>query len=153
TPCRQRSLPPDKFWPGGSETQGDRPAERMPTTITCCTSTALAAPAIRGGQAAHSSSTSGRRVGSEHRLLSGVRRPQVFATLVGTTQGTTFHVGLVLTALGFGFRHGIDWDHIAALTDIVGSHKESRRSMICATFYALGHALMVLALGLAAIVL
>lgn len=77
----------------------------------------------------------------------------MFVTLFGTTQETTFHVGLVLAALGFGFRHGIDWDHIAALTDIVGSHKESRRSMICATFYALGHALMVLTLGLAAIVL
>src|ERR687887_508807 len=64
-----------------------------------------------------------------------------------------FHIGLVLTAFGFGFRHGIDWDHIAALTDITGSQGESRRSMILATWYALGHALMVFVLGFAAIVL
>jgi len=61
-------------------------------------------------------------------------------------------VGLVITAFGFGFRHGIDWDHIAALTDITGSQDEARRSMVLATMYALGHALVVLALGVAAIV-
>ena len=64
-----------------------------------------------------------------------------------------FHVGLVLTAFGFGFRHGIDWDHIAALTDITSSQEEPRRSMWFATLYALGHALVVFVLGFAAIVL
>jgi high-affinity nickel-transport protein len=64
-----------------------------------------------------------------------------------------FGIGLVLTAFGFGFRHGIDWDHIAALTDITGSQEEGRRSMLLATMYALGHALVVFALGVAAIVL
>jgi High-affinity nickel-transport protein len=64
-----------------------------------------------------------------------------------------FHVGLVLTAFGFGFRHGIDWDHIAALTDITNSQEEPRRSMWFATLYALGHALVVFVLGFAAIVL
>ena len=63
-----------------------------------------------------------------------------------------FHVGLVLTAFGFGFRHGIDWDHIAALTDITNSQGETRRSMSFATLYALGHALVVFLLGVAAIV-
>jgi high-affinity nickel-transport protein len=63
-----------------------------------------------------------------------------------------FHVGLVLTAFGFGFRHGIDWDHIAALTDITSSQDSSRRSMFFATLYALGHGLVVFALGSAAIV-
>ena len=62
-----------------------------------------------------------------------------------------FGVGLVLTAFGFGFRHGIDWDHIAALTDITGSQENARRSMVLATMYALGHALVVFALGAAAI--
>lgn len=62
-----------------------------------------------------------------------------------------FSVGLVLTAFGFGFRHGIDWDHIAALTDITGSQENARRSMVLATMYALGHALVVFALGVAAI--
>jgi high-affinity nickel permease len=64
-----------------------------------------------------------------------------------------FHIGLVLTALGFGFRHGIDWDHIAALTDITSSQEHPRRSMWFATLYALGHALVVFVLGFAAIVL
>lgn len=62
-----------------------------------------------------------------------------------------FSVGLVLTAFGFGFRHGIDWDHIAALTDITGSQEDARRSMVLATMYALGHALVVFVLGVAAI--
>src|SRR3954463_6648014 len=61
-------------------------------------------------------------------------------------------VGLVLTALGFGFRHGVDWDHIAALTDITGSQDDTHRSMLLATLYALGHALVVFLLGVAAIV-
>jgi hypothetical protein len=64
-----------------------------------------------------------------------------------------FHIGLVLTAFGFGFRHGIDWDHIAALTDITSSQEQRRRSMWFATLYALGHALVVFLLGFAAIVL
>jgi cytochrome c biogenesis protein CcdA len=70
---------------------------------------------------------------------------------VGTSGG--FHIGLVVTAFGFGFRHGIDWDHIAALTDITSSQTESRRSMLLATLYAAGHALVVFCLGIAAIVL
>ena len=64
-----------------------------------------------------------------------------------------FHVGLLLTAFGFGFRHGIDWDHIATLTDITSSQEEPRRSMWFATLYALGHALVVFLLGFTAIVL
>jgi hypothetical protein len=62
-------------------------------------------------------------------------------------------IGLVLTALGFGFRHGIDWDHLAALSDITASQDRARRSMTLATLYALGHALVVFALGILAILL
>jgi hypothetical protein len=54
-------------------------------------------------------------------------------------------------AVAFGFRHGFDWDHIAALTDLTGSQTNCRRSMCLATLYALGHATMVLVLGSAAI--
>src|SRR5438477_4992373 len=67
--------------------------------------------------------------------------------------GEAFRIGLIATAFGFGFRHGIDWDHIAALTDITASQETTRRSMFFATLYALGHALVVFALGFAAIVL
>src|SRR5436190_13472214 len=62
-------------------------------------------------------------------------------------------IGLVLTALGFGFRHGIDWDHLAALSDITASQDHPRRSMALATLYALGHALVVFVLGILAILL
>lgn len=55
-------------------------------------------------------------------------------------------------AVVFGFRHGFDWDHIAALTDLTGSQQSRRRSMVLATLYAIGHAAMVLLLGLVAIV-
>lgn len=55
-------------------------------------------------------------------------------------------------ALAFGFRHGFDWDHLAALTDLTGSQTRSRRAMALATLYALGHAAMVVALGTLAIV-
>src|SRR6266513_3053839 len=82
-----------------------------------------------------------------NRLLpSGCNRCETVGTM------GAFSVGLMLTAFGFGFRHGIDWDHIAALTDITGSQEEGRRSMVLATMYALGHALVVFALGVAAIV-
>jgi hypothetical protein len=63
-----------------------------------------------------------------------------------------FRFGVLLTALGLGFRHGIDWDHIAAITDISGSQEESRQSVLFGTLYALGHALVVFSLGLLAIV-
>ena len=64
-----------------------------------------------------------------------------------------FHLGLLATAFGFGFRHGIDWDHIAALTDITSTQNRPRQSMALATVYAAGHGLVVFVLGLAAIVL
>lgn len=93
-----------------------------------------------------------------------------------------------LIGLGFvlGLRHGIDWDHIAAITDITSSTvsnreaesegqmmavmvggpgmsvgipvggqtskwRETRQGMFLATMYALGHATLVVLLGLLAI--
>jgi high-affinity nickel-transport protein len=73
--------------------------------------------------------------------------------MLATSTHEAFHAGLLLTAFGFGFRHGIDWDHIAALTDITSSQDRPRRSMWFATLYALGHALVVFVLGFAAIML
>jgi hypothetical protein len=68
-----------------------------------------------------------------------------------TSEG--FRVGLLATAYGFGFRHGIDWDHIAAISDITTSQESGRGSMFFATLYALGHGLVVFTLGVAAIML
>jgi ABC-type nickel/cobalt efflux system permease component RcnA len=56
-------------------------------------------------------------------------------------------IGLVATALALGFRHGFDWDHLAALSDIAASQQSRRRSMVLATMYALGHAAVAFAIG------
>jgi cytochrome c biogenesis protein CcdA len=61
-------------------------------------------------------------------------------------------IGLVATALALGFRHGFDWDHLAALSDIAASQQSRRRSMTLATLYALGHAAVAFAIGAAVIV-
>jgi high-affinity nickel-transport protein len=53
-----------------------------------------------------------------------------------------------------GFRHGVDWDHIAALSDIVGTsadRQHTRGALFLSLLYALGHALVVVLLGVAAL--
>lgn len=54
--------------------------------------------------------------------------------------------------MGFGFvtglRHGIDLDHIAAITDIVTSQTSRMRGIALATLYGLGHGVMVIVLGI-----
>ncbi len=67
--------------------------------------------------------------------------------------GQAFGIGLVVSAFLFGFRHGIDWDHIAAIADITSSQEERRDSLLLGTIYALGHALVVFLIGTAAIVI
>jgi cytochrome c biogenesis protein CcdA len=62
-------------------------------------------------------------------------------------------VGVIVSAFLFGFRHGIDWDHIAAITDITSSQEERGLALEYGTIYALGHALVVFLIGVAAIVL
>ena len=62
-------------------------------------------------------------------------------------------VGVIVSAFLFGFRHGIDWDHIAAITDITSSQEDRGLALEYGTIYALGHALVVFAIGVLAIVL
>jgi ABC-type nickel/cobalt efflux system permease component RcnA len=71
--------------------------------------------------------------------------------VVAQAQGDGFSFGLLVSAFLFGVRHGIDWDHIAAIADITGSQDERRRALWFGTLYALGHAAVVFVLGLAAI--
>ena len=128
------------------------------------------------------------------------------SALAGVQGAEAAGLGLLLTALVLGIRHGIDWDHIAAITDITsttsaaeaatehheldhrdqpehvhahggpseqaahGSRRveprhipeahpastrrlvgEERHAVLLGTLYALGHALVVVALGLAAL--
>jgi High-affinity nickel-transport protein len=62
-------------------------------------------------------------------------------------------LGLLVAAFWLGVRHGIDWDHIAAITDITGTVEERRQAILYGTLYALGHAVVVLGLGVVAIAL
>jgi high-affinity nickel-transport protein len=59
------------------------------------------------------------------------------------------------TALLLGVKHGIDWDHIAAIVDIAGAGSTvvagRRRALGLCLMYALGHAFVVAVLGVAAI--
>ena len=54
---------------------------------------------------------------------------------------------VLLSSFAFGLRHGVDWDHIAAISDITGSQDDTRTSMRFASLYALGHGAVVFALG------
>jgi high-affinity nickel-transport protein len=60
-------------------------------------------------------------------------------------------LGLMMSALFFGLRHGIDWDHIAAITDIAATQESPRQGFRLGTIYVLGHAAVVLTLGLVVI--
>lgn len=84
-------------------------------------------------------------------------------------------IGLYATVLALGIRHGFDWDHIAAISDITSTtvtvdetegHSSTarmvgrsgirtwappRRALVLGSLYALGHASIVAVLGLAAI--
>src|SRR5439155_2734062 len=71
--------------------------------------------------------------------------------MLATSGAGGFGFGVLLTALWLGFQHGIDWDHLAAITDITSSQEERRASLLYGTLYALGHALVILVLGALAI--
>ena len=60
-------------------------------------------------------------------------------------------VGLVALGVGLGLKHGIDWDHIAAITDVTSAQPSRLRGFAMGTLYALGHASVVLVLGLLAL--
>ncbi|MDQ0876591.1 high-affinity nickel permease [Paenibacillus sp. V4I3] len=58
---------------------------------------------------------------------------------------------IIFSSLILGFRHGVDWDHIAAITDLVGVETRAKHGMLLATMYSLGHGLVILVLGFIAI--
>ncbi len=58
---------------------------------------------------------------------------------------------LIGTGLGLGLRHGVDFDHIAAIADVTGTQPHRGKAIILGTLYALGHASVVAVLGIAAI--
>lgn len=58
---------------------------------------------------------------------------------------------LLVTAFLLGLRHGIDWDHIAALGDLTAAPADTRHGLLLGTLYAAGHGLILLVLGGAAV--
>ncbi len=59
----------------------------------------------------------------------------------------------LLSCLLLGFRHGFDYDHLAAITDITSVQRGWREGMRLGLLYALGHALTVAVLGIGVIFL
>jgi cytochrome c biogenesis protein CcdA len=68
------------------------------------------------------------------------------------TVASGLSIGLALTALALGLRHGVDWDHLAAITDLSATQDQPRRGLVLGTLYAVGHGVVVLAIGTVAIV-
>jgi high-affinity nickel permease len=57
----------------------------------------------------------------------------------------------LLSAAMLGFRHGLDYDHIAAITDISSVQAKMRDAMRMGLLYVIGHATTIAVLGIAAI--
>ena len=57
----------------------------------------------------------------------------------------------LLSAAVLGFRHGLDYDHIAAITDISSVQSRARDAMRYGLLYVAGHATTVAVLGAAAV--
>ena len=65
---------------------------------------------------------------------------------------STLELALLSCAL-LGLRHGFDYDHLAAISDITSVQRTWREGMRLGLLYALGHALTVALLGAAVILL
>jgi high-affinity nickel-transport protein len=60
--------------------------------------------------------------------------------------------GLIVSAFLLGLRHGVDWDHLAAISDIAATQETPRRGVVMSSLYVSGHALVVFVIGSVAIV-
>lgn len=52
-----------------------------------------------------------------------------------------------------GLQHGIDWDHVAAISDVASVQTTSQEAIHCGLLYAVGHVTTVGLLGIAAMLL
>jgi|Deesub1362A_J573_1020465.scaffolds.fasta_scaffold01149_13 high-affinity nickel-transport protein len=55
---------------------------------------------------------------------------------------------LIIASLFLGFKHGLDYDHIAAIFDITSSQTSVHRGLILSFFYSIGHGTIVAFIGL-----
>ncbi|MGI8550615.1 MAG: hypothetical protein ACR2PL_07450 [Dehalococcoidia bacterium] len=60
---------------------------------------------------------------------------------------------LLVTAFLLGLRHGVDWDHIAAIADLTSAPMETRQAMGLGGLYAAGHSFVLLLIGGTAVLL
>ena len=60
---------------------------------------------------------------------------------------------LFLTSLFLGFRHGFDYDHMVAITDVTNAQTRKKQAAFLTLFYSLGHALVVISIGTSIILL
>ena len=61
-------------------------------------------------------------------------------------------VNVALVSAGLlGFRHGLDYDHVAAISDITAVQPGPWQAMRMGLMYAIGHAATIAVLGLAVI--
>ena len=73
------------------------------------------------------------------------------ASVVDAVDGGGLALGVIVAVFVAGLRHGFDIDHIAAISDITSSQPDRKRSLLFATSYAVGHMLVLFALGLVAV--
>jgi hypothetical protein len=79
--------------------------------------------------------------------------PRGILLLVDLTHLDPVNLRLALvSAAVLGFRHGLDYDHIAAITDISSGQSKARDAMRFGLLYVAGHATTVALLGTAAVV-
>ncbi|MCI3923208.1 High-affinity nickel-transporter [Paenibacillus sp. TRM 82003] len=62
-------------------------------------------------------------------------------------------ISFALLVMLIGFRHGMDLDHVAAITDMVAAERKKRRQLLYGALYAFGHGAIVVVIGLIAILI
>jgi high-affinity nickel-transport protein len=77
-------------------------------------------------------------------------------TTLATALPAAVPLALAGTSFALGARHGLDWDHIAAITDLTAPrpdddahpHRHGRRGLGLALAYCLGHGLVLFVFGM-----
>ncbi|HSB57770.1 MAG TPA: hypothetical protein VLD38_08190 [Nitrosopumilaceae archaeon] len=52
-----------------------------------------------------------------------------------------------VTSMLLGFRHGFDYDHMIAITDVTNTQTKKKQAVLLTLSYSLGHALIVILIG------
>jgi len=87
-----------------------------------------------------------KRKHANSREQNELRAAEEICKLRAMTAPTTLQLALA-TAAVFGFRHGFDYDHIAAIADITSIEVAPAKAMRMGLLYVLGHAATVALLG------